>query len=398
MRRRWFSLSLLLVIVAAALSFTLVNRSSADDSPNSNSTGATSELVSANGPQATAQVSSAAAGASPSAKGASATTGSYASVADLVAAVNPAVVTVINEQTFRGFGQSGQGNVQPAGSGTGFIISQDGYVVTNNHVVEGSDALKVIFADGTEVDATLIGADAVSDLAVIQIPAADVKATLSLGDSGTLQVGQAVVAIGSALGEYTNTVTEGIVSGLGRSLDSGNGSAGLEDLIQHDAAINPGNSGGPLLNLNGEVVGVNTAVVRYAGNGEPAEGLGFAIPSNTVKEITSQLIGQGAVERPYLGIAYAMLTPEIAAAQGLSVQQGAYVQQVAAGSPAATAGIETGDVIVSIGGTQLDADHSLQDALFAHQPGETVKLAVYRSSSNQTQTLDVTLGTRPSNP
>jgi len=396
MRRRWFSLAGVLVIVAVVLSFTFISRSSAEDKASATDSGTTIGLLSANTGQATAQVATDAASASPT-TGTTIGDGTYASVADLVEAVNPAVVTVINEQTFSGFGQSGQGSVQPVGSGTGFIISTDGYIVTNNHVVEGSEALQVIFADGKEVDATVVGADPVSDLAVIQIPASDVTATLTLGDSDALQVGESVVAIGSALGEDTNTVTEGIVSGLGRALDDDNG-AGLANLIQHDAAINPGNSGGPLLNLNGEVVGVNTAVVRYATNGEPAEGLGFAIPSKTVKEITAKLIEQGSVERPYLGVSYTALTPEVAASLNISVQEGAYVQDVGTDSPAAAAGIESGDVIVSIGGTQLDADHLLQDVLFQHEPGDTVKVEVYRPSSDQTMTLDVTLATRPSNP
>jgi 2-alkenal reductase len=319
----------------------------------------------------------------------------FASIPDLVEAVNPAVVTVINEQSFQGFGNFGQGQdqLQPVGSGTGFIISEDGYIVTNNHVVEGSDDLLVIFADGTEVDATLIGTDPLTDLAVIQIDG-DVPGVVTLGDSNELRVGEQVIAIGSALGEYTNTVTEGVVSGLGRALPSQAGD-NLDNLIQHDAAINPGNSGGPLFTLDGEVVGVNTAVVRQAEPGVTAEGLGFAIPSNTVQEITTQLINEGSVERPYLGITYGMLNPQRAASLNIDIDHGAYVQEVEPSSPAGTAGLEGGDVIVSLDGTELTEDMSLQDVLFEYAPGDSVELEVFRSSTGETTTLTVELGTRP---
>lgn len=317
----------------------------------------------------------------------------FASVPDLVEAVNPAVVTVINEQSFQGFGNFGQGQLQPVGSGTGFIISEDGYIVTNNHVVEGSEDLLVIFQDGSEVDATLIGTDPLTDLAVIQIDG-DVPGVVELGDSNELRVGEQVIAIGSALGEYTNTVTEGVVSGLGRALPSQSGD-NLDNLIQHDAAINPGNSGGPLFTLDGEVVGVNTAVVRQAETGVPAEGLGFAIPSNTVQEISAQLIDEGSVERPYLGITYGMLNPQRATSLNLDIDQGAYVQEVEPNSPAGTAGLEGGDVIVSLDGQDLTEDMSLQDVLFEYAPGDSIELEVFRSSTGETTTITVDLGTRP---
>jgi 2-alkenal reductase len=324
-------------------------------------------------------------------------TGAVSSVADVVAKVNPAVVTVINQQQFQGFNSQSQGSdLQTAGTGTGFIINSDGYIVTNNHVVDGASALQVIFEDGTTVDATLVGVDTYTDLAVIKIDGT-VPATVNFGDSSTLRPGDAVIAIGSALGDYTNTVTEGIVSGLNRQLSDDSGVA-YDNMIQHDAAINPGNSGGPLLNLNGEVIGVNTAVVRQAEPGVSAEGLGFAIPSNTVQQIVQKLIQNGSVTRPYLGVQYTPLTPQIAAAQGLSIEAGALVGQVTSGGPAATAGVQQGDVITSIDGTAIDKDHPLEDLLFAHQPGDSVKLGVYRPSTRATLTLDVTLGTRPSTP
>ncbi len=318
----------------------------------------------------------------------------YDNIADLVEDVNQAVVTVINEQKFAGFGQT-MSELQPAGSGTGFIVSEDGYVITNNHVVEGSDSLIVMLLDGTRIPATLVGTDPLTDLAVIKIDG-EVPATVPLGDSSELRVGEEVVAIGSALGEYTNTVTQGIVSGLGRSLDSQRG-GGMENMIQHDASINPGNSGGPLLNMQGQVVGVNTAVVRQAEPGVTAEGLGFAIPSNTVKDIARQLIDNGQVIRPFLGISYQLINPQLAAAQSLPVEHGAYVADLVPGGPAETAGVQVGDIITAIGGEEIDQTTSLSDLLYQHKPGDTVELEVARGASGEQVTVEVTLGTRPAN-
>jgi 2-alkenal reductase len=319
--------------------------------------------------------------------------GQLTSVADIVAKVNPAVVTVVNQQTFQGFSQNSS-TLQPAGTGTGFIINSDGYIVTNNHVVDGAESLQVIFEDGTTVDAKLIGVDAYTDLAVIQI-SGKVPATVAFGDSSTLRPGDPVIAIGSALGDYTNTVTEGIISGLHRVLeDDSQSGAAYDNMIQHDAAINPGNSGGPLLNLRGEVIGVNTAVVRQAEPGVNAEGLGFAIPSNTVQDIANTLIQDGKVVRPYLGIQYTMLTPQIAGSLNISIQDGALVGNVEPG-PAQDAGIQENDVITKIGGDSVDKDHPLRDVLFKHKPGDTVDVELYRPSSDKTLTVQVTLGTRP---
>lgn len=315
------------------------------------------------------------------------------SLADLVEAVNPAVVTVINRQSFTGF--FGQNSEQVAGTGTGFIISADGYIVTNAHVVEGSQSLGVVYYDGTDVDATLIGYDTVTDLAVIRVEG-DVPAVAAIGDSTRLRPGDRVIAIGSALGNYTNTVTEGIVSALGRSLQAGMGAPALEDLIQHDAAINPGNSGGPLFNLDGEVVGVNTAVVRRATTGVSAEGLGFAIPSMTFEHIVESLIADGVVTRPFLGITYSQLNPRAATVEGLPVENGVVVTELIPG-PAREAGVEVGDVITHINDEAIDLDRPLVNILFQYQPGDTVTLTVYRPSIEETITLDVTLGTRPQN-
>ena len=406
--QRRFSLSYLLMVVVMALSIGVLGACSTGSSSSNNgtavlatatstsgvgssSTGATANTTSTKVEATSAKASPATDGAYPFLVATSPGT-PYNNIADMVDVVNKAVVTVINKQTFAGFGQT-TSQLQPAGSGTGFIVSTDGYVITNNHVVEGSDSLSVIFLDGTEIPAKLVGTDSVSDLAVIKIQD-PVPATVSLGDSSSLRVGEAVVAIGSALGEYTNTVTQGIVSGLGRSLDSQGGS-GMENMIQHDAPINPGNSGGPLLNMQGQVVGVNTAVVRQAEPGVTAEGLGFAIPSNTVKDIARQLIENGKVVRPFLGISYTLINPQLAAAQNLPVDHGAYVADLQVGGPAATAGIQKGDIITGIDGEQISQTTSLQDLLFQHKPGDSVELTVARGTSGQTTTVKVTLGTRP---
>jgi len=312
------------------------------------------------------------------------------SLADLVEEVNPAVVTVINQQTFGGFYDQ-QGEPQTAGTGTGFFITEDGYLVTNNHVVEGSDDVSVIFADGTEVDAELVGTDPMTDLAVIKVDG-EIPGYVELGNSAELRPGERIIAIGSPLGSYTNTVTEGIVSGIGRQVQGT--SAAVDNLIQHDAAINPGNSGGPLFTLDGKVVGVNTLVVRQSGNGISAEGLGFAIPSDTVAQVSEAIITEGQVERPYLGITFLPLSPTAAATLGIDIDYGALVEEIQPG-PAADAGVQVGDVITHINGEEVNEDNTLTDLLFKYAPGDTVELTVYRPSTDETLTLDVTLGTRP---
>jgi 2-alkenal reductase len=314
------------------------------------------------------------------------------SLADVVAQAGKAVVTVVNEQAGGFFGSS---DLETAGTGTGFIIDDQGHVITNNHVVEGSQEITVIFADGTEEKATLLGADAFADLAVVKI-AGPVPATLPFGNSDTLRPGDRVVAIGSALGDFTNTVTEGIISALNRSLQTSDG-YNMENMLQHDAPINPGNSGGPLLSLDGHVVGVNTAVVRQAEPGVTAEGLGFAIPSNTVQDITKQIINNGKVVRPYLGVNYETLTPRAAAANNLPIDHGVVVTNVQAGSPAALAGIQRSDVITKINDQDIDSDNPLMNVLFHFQVGDQVDVEVYRMSVAQTMTFTVTLVPIPDN-
>lgn len=310
--------------------------------------------------------------------------------AAVVEDVRGAVVTVINEQQTGGAAGPGTpGELVPAGSGTGFIIDETGLIVTNEHVVRDGEEFAVVLVDGEERPATLVGADPISDLAVIQVDG-EVPATIALGDSAALRVGEPVLAIGSPLGTFTSTVTAGIVSALGRNFP---GAPTYTNLIQHDAAINPGNSGGPLVNAAGEVVGVNTLGIPATERG-PVQGLFFAIPSNTVVRITDQLIEDGEVSYPYMGVGILEpVTDQVAAQYDLEVNRGALVTDVALGSPADEAGIAAGDVILLIAGQDLGVDNSLTEALFAHEPGETVTVELQRGS--EMLEVDVVLGERP---
>ncbi|HET8524847.1 MAG TPA: trypsin-like peptidase domain-containing protein [Thermomicrobiales bacterium] len=309
---------------------------------------------------------------------------------EVVKQVAPAIVTVVNEQAAGPF--SGSNQLQPAGIGSGFIISEQGYIVTNWHVVNGGQAFQVIFSNGEQRDATVVGQDQISDLAVVKVDG-PVPGVVPLGDSSQLQPGQTVLAIGSPLGQFTNTVTEGIVSALGRSIPEQQGSPELTGLIQHDAAINPGNSGGPLLNLSGEVVGVNTLGIPVTPAGQPAQGLFFAIPSNTVKEIATKLIENGEVIYPFIGIQSAPINEQLASQYNLPVDYGVYVVSVVSGSPADNAGVKQGDIILAINGTKIDAAHSLTELLYKYEPGDTVTLKIQRG--NNTQDVQITLGKRP---
>ncbi len=300
-------------------------------------------------------------------------------VIEAVKKVKPAVVTVVAQvQTRRG--------LLDAASGSGVIIDPQGYIVTNNHVIEGQRDIVVIFADGSKTNAKIVGADSIADLAVLKVDT-PVPASASFGDSSALQPGQLAIAIGSPLGDFRGTVTLGVVSALNRRLGN------LRGLIQTDAAINNGNSGGPLVNTQGQVIGINTMVVRSAGLGNVAEGLGFAIPSNLVREITAQLIAKGKVERPYMGITYQEIDPQIASAMNLTVQTGIVVMSVEPNTPAQRAGLQEGDIILAIDGQKLDAENSLTVILFSHKVGETVTLTVVRNGKQIE--LKLTLGARP---
>lgn len=313
-------------------------------------------------------------------------------VTNAVDQVGPAVVTVVGvvpgQMTF--FGPTGDSQV----SGSGVFISAEGYLLTNNHVVEGTKSVSVILADGTELPAEIVNTDTFADLAILKAKGT-VPAVATLGNSDNLKPGETVIAIGSPLGDFKNTVTVGVISATGRSIQRDDGVI-MEDLLQTDAAINQGNSGGPLVNLAGEVIGINTLIVRGNGfNSAVAEGLGFSIPSNTAGIIASQIIEKGFFSRPYLGVNWQSVTPRISARYGLPVDWGAYVTDVNANSPAAQAGIESGDIITEIGGNPIDENSSFVNALFAHQAGEQVVIKVARE--NKSLEFTVTLGETSAN-
>lgn len=307
-------------------------------------------------------------------------------ITQAIKAVGPAVVTVVGtipgQQTF--FGQSADQDV----SGSGFFVSDQGYVITNYHVVEGTSAVSIILSDGSEQSATVVGGDKYNDIAVLKTDG-PVPAVAALGDSDVLQPGESVIAFGSPLGDFKNSVTVGVVSATGRSIDTGDGYQ-IEGLVQTDAAINQGNSGGPLVNLAGQVIGVNTLIVRGNGMGAVAEGLGFAIPIDTAQAVAAQIIEKGYFTHPFLGITYQPISPAIASAYNLPVQWGVYVSRVASNTPASKAGLERGDIITSVGGVALDEQHSYLNTLYAYQPGDRVSLDVVREG--KTLELQVTLG------
>ncbi len=296
-----------------------------------------------------------------------------------VAKVGPSVVTVTG-QSASPFG----GSV----SGSGVILSQDGYILTNNHVVENTSDNTIILADGQQRKATVVGADPFSDLAVLKAEGS-MPAVAILGNSDILQPGETVIAIGSPLGDFKNTVTVGVISATGRSLDSGNGYL-MEDLLQTDAAINQGNSGGPLVNLAGQVVGINTLILR-GGNGSQTivEGFGFAIPTNTVRAVAEKIIAKGYIARPYLGIRWQWIDPNLSRMYDLPVQYGVYVSQVQPSSPAEKAGLQEGDIITQIGEVNLDGEHPYANALYRYSPGDTVALQIWRG--RQQMKVSVTL-------
>jgi len=322
------------------------------------------------------------------------------SITEVANRVRPAVVQVTN-QAVVGTDQFNRPVPQINGIGSGVIYDPSGLILTNNHVIEGADQLVVGLPDGRSFSATVVGADPQTDLAVLRISAPDLPVA-RLGDSSTLSVGDWVVAIGNALGLSGGpTVTQGIVSALGRSIAPSNtpqpgerATSFLYDLIQTDAPINPGNSGGPLVNLQAQVVGINTLVATSSGQNAPAEGIGFAISINTARAIAGQLVAAGHVTHPYLGITYVALNPALAAHLKTSAQRGMYVDSVDPNSPASQAGIQQGDVIVSADGQPLVSESDLGRIINQHKPGDQVQLTIERDGRQQT--IGVTLGQQPS--
>jgi len=284
-----------------------------------------------------------------------------------------------------------------SGIGSGFIFDANGWILTNRHVVEGATQLTVVLNDSTQLAGTLYGIDTLTDLAIVKVDATGLP-TIPLGDSGALKLGQLAIAIGNPLGEFENTVTTGIISGLGRQIVAGNSSQTsseqLNNLIQTDAAINPGNSGGPLLDSAGQVIGINTAV------NQDAQGIGFAIPIDIAKPIMQQALNGDQLERPWIGVYYTVITKQLASDQGLPVDQGALISSSSSGvpavfpnSPAAKAGLKDGDIVTAIDGTAVTASQDLAEAMLEHAPGDTVTLSVLRSGKEME--VQVTLGVLP---
>jgi serine protease Do len=296
-------------------------------------------------------------------------------ITDVVESVGPAVVTVINhlpsQRTF--FGNV----VERTSTGSGVITSNDGYIVTNNHVVEGTQSLEVILSDGESLQADLIGVDLYSDLAVLQVEGEIPKAA-AWGNSDLLRPGETVVAIGSPLGDFTNTVTLGVVSAMERTIEIDE-EYFLEGMIQTDAAINQGNSGGPLLNAAGQVIGINTLIVRGSGSAV-TEGLGFAIPSNTARAISDQLIAEGFFARPYPGIRWVNVTPSLASRYRLPTDYGIFITEIDPLGPADEAGLQRGDIITSVNDEAINEDHPFRNLLFQYQPGDRVTFTYLRGN------------------
>lgn len=315
--------------------------------------------------------------------------GSIADVAEKVSESVVSIVTSTKVKTF--FGQ----DYDSSAAGTGIIVSSDGYVLTNKHVIDGATSITVVLDNGTIYeDVELKSYDPLNDIAFLKIKdVSDLKAA-TLGDSKTISVGQQVIAIGNALGEYQNTVTSGIISGTGRSItasdDSGYKSETLSDMIQTDAAINSGNSGGPLVNAAGEVIGINTAT------SSTAENMGFAIPISSVKGMLKQLIETGEAKRAYIGVYSVEITAALAKAYNLPISTGAYLYSsssysaILSGSPADKAGLKDKDIVTSINGVKVGASGSISSIIGEYKPGDTVQFTVLRGGSETA--INVTLG------
>jgi S1-C subfamily serine protease len=309
-------------------------------------------------------------------------------IANVVEQVSPSVVSIVtSSQTTSFYGEA----QEEEGAGSGVIVSSDGYILTNKHVVDGTNTVNVVLHDGTTYEnVKVLGSDPLNDIAFLKIDGATDLAAAELGDSSSIRVGQKVVTIGNSLGQYQNTVTSGIVSGTGRpiSAQAGDQVEHLTDLIQTDAAINPGNSGGPLLNLSGQVIGINTAIV------EDAQGIGFAIPINATKGMLKGVLEGKGVQRAYLGVTYISITATVAKEYSLPVKRGAFVYNgnetaVVSGSPAAQAGVQDRDIITKVGDLEVGAKGEVGSLVAEYAPGDTIELTILRNG--QTLTVKVTL-------
>ncbi|MDR3297864.1 MAG: trypsin-like peptidase domain-containing protein [Candidatus Nomurabacteria bacterium] len=318
-------------------------------------------------------------------------------IASVVTKVSSAVVSILTETQVRGyFGQSQMSE----GAGTGMIVTTDGYVITNSHVIDGADTVAIVTDSGdTYENVEVVGVDPLNDVAYLKIPNVKDLPTVILGDSKTISTGQPVLAIGNALGVYQNSITQGIISGTGRTItasdSSGQNSETLSDMIQTDAAINPGNSGGPLVNAAGEVIGINTAVST------DAQGLGFAIPISSTKGMLKSIVERGKAERAYLGVNYIAITADVAKEYDLPVTQGAYIYSgggknpVVSGTPADKAGIKSKDIILEINGVPVGSKGSILSLVGEYAPNEEIKLVVLRDGREVS--IDLILGAYPIN-
>ena len=296
-------------------------------------------------------------------------------VIDVVSKASPAVVSILADTVEFDIERGPVSSQQ--GIGTGFIIESDGLILTNNHVVrDRSIKYTVLTNNDQKYSVTKIDRDPSNDFAILRIDAKDL-ATLNLGDSDSIKVGQKAVAIGNALGRFTNTVTVGVISGIGRGInatsESGLLSATIDNVIQTDAALNPGNSGGPLLDLSGSVIGINFAISASA------ENIGFVIPINTIKPVLAGYKAEGKIVKPYIGVSYQIVTKDVASVRNLP--EGAFIRQVLPGTPADSAGLRTGDVITKLNGEAINEDNSLATILNKYKVGDAVELEVNRDGS-----------------
>ena len=387
-RRRWVTFLMVAAVVGLVGLFALgvvgcanLESSKASSSTNGSVTGVSAAVVSTAGAESSGPVTPGLLGASP---------------AEAVASVvGPSVVNI----TVEGSVQSQQGIRQYGGEGSGVIFSEDGYIITNNHVVSDSstgtdvpvDKLTVTFATGEKLPARIIGRDPLTDLAVIKVEKTGLPVAQFIDRFSLVKVGQYAIAIGSPLG-LKNSVTLGIISGLSREIDtSGTEQFALIDLIQTDAAISPGNSGGALVDAQGRVIGINVAYLPPGQTG--AQNLGFAIPSDLAKDVANEIIKTGSVRHAYLGIQNQTVTEQLQQQFGLSRSSGVLVGGTGPGTPAADAGLQQGDIIVKVDTTDITNDADLYAILRAKKPGDTISITIDRAG--QEQTVQATLGERP---
>ena len=311
-------------------------------------------------------------------------------IATVAESVSPSVVSISTASS-----STNRFGIVREGAGTGVVVSADGYVLTNKHVVEGASSVEVTFENGRQFDRVrVVAVDPLNDIAFLKIKGVSDLPVSEPGNSSTIQIGQQVVAIGNSLGQYQNTVTSGIISGTNRpiSAQAGDSIETLTDLIQTDAAINPGNSGGPLVNMAGQVIGINTAIAA------DAEGIGFSIPINATKGMLKGLLENGKAERPYLGVNYLPINGEVAAEYNLPVDNGAYIyadrgNPVLSGSPADEAGVKEGDIITKVEGVEVGPGGGVATLIGAYAPGDKINITILRDGKERN--LEVTLAAYP---